>query len=164
MAPAGTLARRRRLLGWCTAHPGGWVAGRGPGHGGPHHRREHSMQMDDMILVSIDDHMVGPPDMFKNHVPAKWADQAPKVVRNESGAEEWVFQGASTSTPFGMAATVGWPSDEWGFNPATMAELRPGCFDVHERVRDMNATCVQIEEHTSELQSLLRLSYAVYCL
>src|SRR3546814_12307517 len=100
------------------------------------------MQMDDMILVSIDDHMVEPPDMFKNHVPAKWADQAPKVVRNESGAEEWVFQGASTSTPFGMAATVGWPSDEWGFNPATMAELRPGCFDVHERVRDMNANGV----------------------
>src|SRR3546814_13261345 len=41
-----------------------------------------------------------------------------------------------------MAATVGWPSDEWGFNPATMAELRPGCFDVHERVRDMNANGV----------------------
>src|SRR3546814_17449587 len=100
------------------------------------------MQMDDMILVSIDDHMVEPPDMFKNHVPAKWADQAPKVVRNESGAEEWVFQGASTSTPFGMAATVGWPSDEWGFNPATMAELRPGCFDVPERVRDRTPTGV----------------------
>src|SRR3546814_6925021 len=129
------------------------------------------MQMDDMILVSIDDHMVEPPDMFKNHVPAKWADQAPKVVRNESGAEEWVFQGASTSTPFGMAATVGWPSDEWGFNPATMAELRPGCFDVHERVRDMNANGVlasmnfpRSEEHTSELQSLMRISYAVFCL
>jgi hypothetical protein len=29
------------------------------------------MQMDDMILVSIDDHMVEPPDMYENHVPAK---------------------------------------------------------------------------------------------
>src|SRR3546814_16543210 len=97
------------------------------------------MQMDDMILVSIDDHMVEPPDMFKNHVPAKWADQAPKMVRNESGAEEWVFQGASTSTPFGTAATVVWPSDEWGFKPATKAALRPGCFDDNESVRDINA-------------------------
>ena len=43
------------------------------------------MQMDDMILVSIDDHMIEPPDMYKNHVPAKWADQAPKVVRNDRG-------------------------------------------------------------------------------
>src|ERR1035438_3684593 len=100
------------------------------------------MQMDDMILVSIDDHMVEPPDMFKNHVPEKWLDQAPKIARNESGADEWVFQGETTSTPFGMAATVGWPSEEWGFTPATLAEMRPGCFDVHERVRDMNANGV----------------------
>ena len=43
------------------------------------------MQMDDMILVSIDDHMIEPPDMFENHVPAKWRDQVPKVVRNDAG-------------------------------------------------------------------------------
>jgi hypothetical protein len=67
------------------------------------------MQLDDMILVSIDDHMIEPPDMYKNHVPAKWQDEAPKVVRNERGVDEWVFQGQATSTPFGMAATVGWP-------------------------------------------------------
>ncbi len=29
------------------------------------------MDMNDMILVSIDDHMVEPPDMYENHVPAK---------------------------------------------------------------------------------------------
>jgi len=97
------------------------------------------MRMDDMIMVSIDDHMVEPPDMFENHVPAKWRDQMPKVVRTEAGADVWVFQGEATSTPFGMAATVGWPREEWGFNPAVLSELRPGCFDVHERVRDMNA-------------------------
>ena len=100
------------------------------------------MRMDDMILVSIDDHSIEPPDMYKNHVPAKWADQVPKVVRNDQGVDEWVFQGQSTSTPFGMAATVGWPREEWGFNPGSFAELRPGCFDVHERVRDMNANGV----------------------
>ena len=46
------------------------------------------MQMDDMILVSIDDHMVEPPDMYDDHVPAKWRDRVPKVVRNEAGADE----------------------------------------------------------------------------
>jgi predicted TIM-barrel fold metal-dependent hydrolase len=100
------------------------------------------MRMEDMILVSIDDHMIEPPDMFKNHVPAKWADQAPKVVRNEQGVDEWVFQGEKTATPFGMAATVGWPRQEWGFNPGAYTELRPGCFDVHARVRDMDANGV----------------------
>lgn len=100
------------------------------------------MQMDDMILVSIDDHMVEPPDMFHNHVPAKYRDRIPKVVRNDWGADEWQFEGKATSTPFGMAATVGWPKEEWGFNPGAYAELRPGCFDVHERVKDMDANGV----------------------
>jgi predicted TIM-barrel fold metal-dependent hydrolase len=101
------------------------------------------MQMDDMILVSIDDHFIEPPDLFENHVPARWRDAVPKVVRNEdTGVDEWVFQGQRTSTPFGMAATVGWPKDEWGFNPGSYSELRPGCFDVHERVRDMDANGV----------------------
>ena len=51
------------------------------------------MRMDDMILVSIDDHMIEPPDMYKNHVPAKFADDVPKVVRTDQGVDEWVFQG-----------------------------------------------------------------------
>jgi predicted TIM-barrel fold metal-dependent hydrolase len=95
-----------------------------------------------MILVSIDDHMIEPPDMYKNHVPSKWRAEAPRVVRNEQGVDEWVFQGETTSTPFGMAATVGWPREQWGFNPGAYTELRPGCFDVHERVKDMNANGV----------------------
>ena len=100
------------------------------------------MQMDDMILVSIDDHMVEPPDMYKNHLPAKWLDQAPKIIRNAQGIDEWTFQGEATATPFGMAATVGWPREEWGFNPGSFSELRPGCWDVHERVRDMDVNGV----------------------
>jgi predicted TIM-barrel fold metal-dependent hydrolase len=99
------------------------------------------MQMDDMILVSIDDHFIEPPDMW-SHVPERFKDQVPKVVRNAEGNDEWQFQGTSTRTPFGMAATVGWPAEEWGFNPGAYTELRPGCFDVHERVRDMNANGV----------------------
>ena len=76
------------------------------------------MNLDDMILVSIDDHMIEPPDMYKNHVPARWQDEAPKVVRNERGVDEWVFQGNKTSTPFGMAAT---PTMA-GFNARTFHE------------------------------------------
>lgn len=100
------------------------------------------MRMEDMILVSIDDHSIEPPDMYDRHVPAKWRDQAPRIVRTEDGVDQWVFQGQATSTPFGMAATVGWPSEEWGFNPGSFSELRPGCFDVDQRVRDMNANGV----------------------
>ena len=42
------------------------------------------MKLDDMIPVSIDDHMIEPPDMYSRHVPARWLDEAPRVVRNEA--------------------------------------------------------------------------------
>ncbi len=100
------------------------------------------MRLEDMILVSVDDHSVEPPDMYKRHLPATYLDKAPRIVRNAQGIDEWVFQGQSTTTPFGMCAVVGWPREERGFNPGTFSEMRPGCFDVHERVRDMNANGV----------------------
>ena len=40
------------------------------------------MKLDDMIIISIDDHIVEPPDMFDAHVPAKYRDQAPELVRD----------------------------------------------------------------------------------
>ncbi len=39
-----------------------------------------NMTKDDMILVSVDDHIVEPPDMFKNHLPKKYADEASRLV------------------------------------------------------------------------------------
>ena len=38
-----------------------------------------------MILISVDDHTVEPPDMFKNHLSKKYADDAPRLVHNEDG-------------------------------------------------------------------------------
>jgi predicted TIM-barrel fold metal-dependent hydrolase len=90
-----------------------------------------------MILISIDDHVVEPADMFKGHVPAKYADLAPKNVIGESGFEEWRFQGQAMGS-IGMNAVVGWPAEEWGFEPSGYAEMRPGAYDIHQRVRDMD--------------------------
>jgi len=95
------------------------------------------MNIDDMILVSIDDHVVEPPDMFAHHVPAKYADQAPHVVTDERGVDQWIYQGKVTGVS-GLNAVVSWPAEEWGRDPAGFAEMRPGVYDVHERVRDMD--------------------------
>src|SRR5262249_24569636 len=37
-----------------------------------------------------------------------------------------------------MNAVQGLPKHEWGFDPSSHAEMRPGAYDIHERVRDMN--------------------------
>ena len=96
------------------------------------------MEMNDMILVSIDDHIIEPADMFDNHMPEKYKDRAPKMVQSPEGLDQWIIEGQVTGTT-GLSAVVSWPNDEWGFDPTGMAEMRPGCYDVHERVRDMDA-------------------------
>jgi hypothetical protein len=95
------------------------------------------MNVDDLILVSIDDHVVEPPDMFLRHVPTKYKDEAPIVVTDAHGIDQWVYQGRPQGVS-GLNAVVSWPAGEWGRDPAGFAEMRPGVYDVHERVRDMN--------------------------
>jgi len=91
----------------------------------------------EMILISIDDHVIEPRDMFAHHVPERWRDEAPRVVANDQGIERWVFQGQE-STSGSLNAVVGWPKEDWGMDPTTYAEMRPGAYDVAERVRDMD--------------------------
>ena len=41
------------------------------------------MNPDDVILISVDDHIAEPETMFDAHVPAKYKDKAPRVVTDE---------------------------------------------------------------------------------
>ena len=59
------------------------------------------MQLEDMILISVDDHVVEPPglsDYFKDHVPAKFKDRVPRVIRRENGTDAWLIEGTEIST------------------------------------------------------------------
>jgi len=95
------------------------------------------MDVNDMIIISIDDHVIEPPDMFDAHVPAKYRDQAPKFVRDPQGFDSWVFEDAVVAMA-GLNAVVSWPKEEWGIHPSRLDEMRPGSYLVHERVRDMD--------------------------
>jgi len=95
------------------------------------------MQHDDLILVSVDDHVVEPPDMFKNHLPDKWLDLAPKSVKRADGTDVWVYEGSEIPN-IGLNAVAGRPPEEYNIDPTRYDEIRAGCYDIGERVRDMN--------------------------
>ncbi|MGZ4689750.1 MAG: amidohydrolase family protein [Acidimicrobiia bacterium] len=99
------------------------------------------MQLDDMIIVSVDDHVVEPPDMFERHLPAKYADVAPKLVHKDDGTDVWSFQGFEVPN-IGLNAVAGRPKEEYGIDPTSFEEIRDGCFDVEKRILDMNANGV----------------------
>jgi predicted TIM-barrel fold metal-dependent hydrolase len=102
------------------------------------------MQIDDMVLVSVDDHIVEPPSMtafFEDHVPQKYKERVPRVVRRADGADAWLVEGNELLT-FGLNAVQGRPPEEWGQDPSNFDEVRPGTYDVHQRVRDMDVNGV----------------------
>ena len=94
--------------------------------------------IDDLILISVDDHLIEPPDLFVNHLDAKFQERAPKLERNDEGSDVWVFNGITIET-VALNAVAGRPKEEYGMEPQSLDEVRPGCYDVRERVKDMDA-------------------------
>ena len=102
--------------------------------------RGENVNMDDLILVSVDDHVVEPPDMFEGFIASKYADEAPRFVQDEQG-DRWIFANNETRNA-GLNAVAGRPPEEYGLEPAALDEIRVACYDVHERVKDMSANGV----------------------
>ena len=99
------------------------------------------MDVDDLILVSVDDHLVEPPNVFEGRLPAKYVDLAPKFVTRTDGTSAWLYEGAELGN-IALNAVAGRPKEEYGMEPTSFDEIRPGCWDIHERINDMNANGV----------------------
>jgi predicted TIM-barrel fold metal-dependent hydrolase len=98
------------------------------------------MKLEEMILVSVDDHLVEPPDMFDRHLPRAYRDKAPKIVSSE-GNDSWVYEGRRLPN-IGLNAVAGRPRNEFGCEPTAYRQMRRGCWDVKARIDDMNANGV----------------------
>jgi predicted TIM-barrel fold metal-dependent hydrolase len=97
-----------------------------------------TVSADDMILISVDDHICEPADMFANQVPARWRDQAPRVVDEPSGSQQWYY-GDLRGRNLGLNAVAGKPREYFNIDASRYDQMRPGCYDVDQRVRDMSA-------------------------
>jgi predicted TIM-barrel fold metal-dependent hydrolase len=96
------------------------------------------MRTEDLILVSVDDHVVEPPDVFEHHLPAQYRDIAPRVEHRDDGTDAWKFLDFHIPN-VGLNAVTGRPPEEYGMDPTSFDELRKGTYDVRERVLDMSA-------------------------
>jgi len=111
--------------------------------------------MDIPLIISVDDHVVEPPDLWTERIPAKYKDRAPRVERDSA---EFHFEGGVFSYEKGvkggepcdwwlyddliypfpkLSAAVGFP--ELDVTPTTFDEIRPGCWIKSERIADMDA-------------------------
>jgi len=95
------------------------------------------MKAEDLIIASVDDHIVEPPHLWDAHLSAQHKHLAPKMLRDESGADFWVFEGRRAAQG-GLNAVVGRPPEEYGMEPISLDEMRKGVWDIDARIDDMN--------------------------
>lgn len=95
------------------------------------------MDVEDLILVSVDDHIVEPPDMFEGRLPKKYQDAAPTFITREDGTDAWVY-GDEVVGNVALNAVAGRPKEEYGMEPTSLDQLRKGTYDHNERVKDMD--------------------------
>ena len=109
-------------------------------------------------IISVDDHVVEPPDLWTSRLPAKYQDRAPRVVRDrgvfhikggsfsfEKGHPDgdwgdwWLYDDLVYPFPK-LSAAVGF--DNLDAEPVTFDQIRPGCWKQKERLEDMTANHV----------------------
>jgi predicted TIM-barrel fold metal-dependent hydrolase len=88
-------------------------------------------------LISVDDHLMEPPDTFEGRLPSRLQDRAPRVIETEEGHQVWTFE----DTPYfqvGFMCVAGRPREDHRIEPARFDEVRPGCWRIKDRVKDMD--------------------------
>ncbi len=88
-------------------------------------------------IVSVDDHLIEPPDLFEGRMPSALRDRAPRVVTASDGRQAWHYEEAQYPN-IGLNAVVGRRRDQWSMEPANFDEMRPGCWDIEARIADMD--------------------------
>lgn len=108
-------------------------------------------------IISVDDHLVEPPEMFKDREPSRFRGRFPRVVDLEKGKsysrehlklnpvvvdregrQAWEYEGR-LYLQVGLNAVAGYTNlSGLAEEPASFDQMRPGCFDIRARVHDMD--------------------------
>jgi predicted TIM-barrel fold metal-dependent hydrolase len=88
-------------------------------------------------IISVDDHLVEPPDLFAGRISARFADRAPHVITDDTGMEAWEYDG-QRNYKVGLNAVAGRPIEECSYEPARFDEMRRAAWDPHARLVDMD--------------------------
>jgi predicted TIM-barrel fold metal-dependent hydrolase len=93
-------------------------------------------------IISVDDHVLEPPDLFEGRMPSRLADQAPRVDYDDAGVPWWLVDDRRLPVLFTNGA-AGRVLSEWkGGSLCKYEEFRPSVSDPVARLHDMDLTGV----------------------
>jgi predicted TIM-barrel fold metal-dependent hydrolase len=108
-------------------------------------------------IISVDDHVIEPPQLWSTRLPARVRDRGPNVRRLPAGElrvegaryverpgtegppVDWWFYGDLTFSLKRAVAAAGRPRDEMTMTGTTYDDIRLGCYDPKARLEDMDA-------------------------
>jgi predicted TIM-barrel fold metal-dependent hydrolase len=112
--------------------------------------------MDIPRIISVDDHVLEPPDLWQRNLPPRFRDAAPRLERvrgrfepgarggwvataDGGWADIWRFESYEMALIPGFAA-AGMDQDYLGLHhdPLTYDDVRPGCYEQAPRLTDMD--------------------------
>jgi predicted TIM-barrel fold metal-dependent hydrolase len=105
-------------------------------------------------IISVDDHIQEPPTLWTDRLPARYADAAPQVRREEvehtnsrgETSKRWCDVWYYADQRFPMVAeyaAADAAAETLDSDPITFDEMRPGTYVAAERVRDMDLDHVE---------------------
>src|SRR6516162_11551806 len=113
------------------------------------------------LIISVDDHVVEPPNVWQDRLPSKYLEVGPRVVR--APMPEVEFRGGSLKVKEGakgapvdwwyyedlkrpllrVDSAVGVPREEVTMKGVTYEDMRPGSYEVKPRLDDMDANHIE---------------------
>jgi predicted TIM-barrel fold metal-dependent hydrolase len=107
-------------------------------------------------IVSVDDHVIEPPNVWQDRLPAKFKEVGPRVERHPVAdmsfvggkfsyamgtegplADWWLFEDKAIPHTR-LSAAVGVPREEVTVTPITYDDMRTGCYEQKARLEDMD--------------------------
>lgn len=106
------------------------------------------MLTDDMELISVDDHVVEPPNVWTNRLPAAQREAGPRVEDRQGHAQTWVWEGREypfqlVGSPTSRVFRTDGTGDDlyaWHYD-----DLVPAAYDPQARVEAMDLDGVQAQ-------------------
>jgi predicted TIM-barrel fold metal-dependent hydrolase len=92
---------------------------------------------DDVQVVSVDDHVIEHPNVWQDRLPAALKDRGPRIERDDAGHDIWIYDGVPHPS-IGLNAVAGKRREDYGTDPTSYEDMRPGCYRPEDRLADMD--------------------------
>ena len=122
---------------------------------------EESTGVDIPPIISLDDHVIEPPDLWRNRLPSRYRDVGPRVenlprgkavleggrFREQPGVDGravayWRYEDLFMCVKR-LSTAVGFPGEAVTLDGVTYDEIRPGCWQQGPRLDDMDLNGVE---------------------